>query len=155
MTERRSTRRYAVVLCILTILFTLRVLGQVLAAFFGVAFLPPMDQWYSGLMPYSMLLPVQILLIAVMGAIVRDFAQGAGPFVAPRPRAGSVLTWLSYAYAGSMVLRYVLTMAWYPERRWFGGTIPIWFHLVLAAFLYTVSRYHLAEGGVVPVGDRS
>jgi hypothetical protein len=30
----------------------------------------------------------------------------------------------------------------YPELRWTGHTIPIWFHMVLAAFVYIYSRYH-------------
>ena len=47
--------------------------------------------------------------------------------------------WSSVAcviYAASMVLRYVLTMTYRPEMRWFGGTLPIPFHFVLAGFLY-------------------
>ncbi|MGH7166571.1 MAG: hypothetical protein ACREIS_13725, partial [Nitrospiraceae bacterium] len=52
------------------------------------------------------------------------------------------LVWFSYAYAGSMMLRYVITMGLYPERRWFRGTIPIVFHLVLAAYLFVLGHYH-------------
>jgi hypothetical protein len=40
----------------------------------------------------------------------------------------------SAIYAGAMVLRYVLTMALHPDQRWLGGTIPIFFHFVLAGF---------------------
>jgi hypothetical protein len=39
-------------------------------------------------------------------------------------------------YAARMVLRYVLTLTYRPEMRWFGGTLPIPFHFVLAGFLY-------------------
>jgi hypothetical protein len=41
-----------------------------------------------------------------------------------------------------MAGRYVLTMTMFPERRWFGGAIPIVFHWVLAAYVYLLSRYH-------------
>jgi hypothetical protein len=126
----------------LTGLFTARVSGQALVAFLGVGFLPPMEQWYSGLMPYSILLPTQLAMIVVMAVIVRDVARGTGTFSVPRRRAGPPLVWLSYLYALSMAVRYVVTMTLYPERRWFGHTIPIWFHLVLAAFVYTLGRYH-------------
>ena len=59
-----------------------------------------------------------------------------------RPRVGRALRWFSAVYFAAMVLRYVLTMAWYPERRWLGmGTIPIVFHWVLAVYLYALGRY--------------
>ena len=32
--------------------FAARVFGQLLVAAFGVGFLPPVDAWYSGLIPY-------------------------------------------------------------------------------------------------------
>lgn len=137
-----TTTRYATTLGTLTGLFSLRVAGQVLVAFFDARFLPPMEQWYSGLMPYPILLPTQLAMMVVMVIIVRDIARGSGVFSVPRRRAGPLLIWLSYLYALSMVVRYAVTMTLYPERRWFGHTIPIWFHLVLAAFVYTLGRYH-------------
>jgi hypothetical protein len=43
-----------------------------------------------------------------------------------------------------MLARYVLTMAWYPERRWLGaGTIPTAFHVVLALYVLTLARFYL------------
>ena len=52
------------------------------------------------------------------------------------------MLWLSYAYFAVMVLRYIVTMVVYPERRWLSGTIPILFHCVLAAYLFTLGRYY-------------
>ncbi len=47
-----------------------------------------------------------------------------------------------------MVIRYVNTMALFPERRWLGsGTIPIVFHWVLAAYLFAWSRFHNPSNG--------
>jgi len=137
-----TSTRYALILGTLTGLFTVRVAGQALVAFLGVGFPPPMEQWYSGLMPYPVLLPTQLAMIVVMVVIVRDVARRKGAFSVARRRAGPPLVWLSYLYAVSMVVRYLVTMTLYPERRWFGHTIPIWFHLVLAAFVYTLGRYH-------------
>jgi cytochrome oxidase assembly protein ShyY1 len=34
----------------------------------------------------------------------------------------------------------------HPELRYFTGTIPIWFHFVLAAFLYTLGRWQVRRG---------
>jgi len=135
--------RYALALGLFALLFIGRVTGQILVAFFEVTWLPPMERWYSGLLPYPILLPVQLGLIALMLKIVYDFAQARGYFVTPAPRAARYIKWFSYLYFFAMVARYVATMWLRPELRWFTGTIPIWFHMVLAAFLYTYSHYHL------------
>lgn len=136
---------YPLLLGLFTLLFLGRVAGQVLVAFFEVMWLPPMERWYSGLVPYSLLLPIQIVMLVFMFWIVLNVARGRGYFVAPHLRAARYLKWFSYIYFLSMILRYVLTMWWHPELRWFTGTIPIWFHMVLAAFLYTYSHYHLRD----------
>ena len=92
MNERSATpsipRHYFWLLTTLLFLFCLRVLGQVLVAFFGVTFLPPMEAWFSGLLPYPELLTSQILIILLYGKICLDFARGRGYFVTPRPRLG-------------------------------------------------------------------
>lgn len=46
-----------------------------------------------------------------------------------------------------MLLRYVLTMTFHPEMRWLGGTIPIFFHFVLAGFIFVLGRYHSVVNG--------
>jgi len=138
--------RYPLLLGSFTFLFVLRVLGQVLVGIGVAGFLPPFERWYSGLMPYWLLLPTQIALIVLMLKIVRDFATGNGTFVNLRPRTGRVLQALGCVYFLSMVVRYVVTMTVHPELRWFTGTIPIWFHMVLAAFVFTLGRYQAWRG---------
>jgi hypothetical protein len=133
--------RYPLLLGLFTLLFVGRVLGQLLVALFDVGFLPPFERWYSGLLPYPALLPVQFVMIAIMVKIVRDFARGGGYFVTLAPRTGIVLQVLGALYFLSMAIRYVVTMWLHPELRWFTGTIPIWFHFVLAAFVFTLGRY--------------
>ncbi len=139
-------RIYAVNLGVLAFAFFLRVLGQVLVAFFQVDFLPPMAEWYSGLLPYPVLLPIQLLILVVQAKVSLDIWRDSGFFAIRRPRAGKVLCWFSYVYFAGMVLRYVLTMSIYPERRWFTGTIPIFFHWVLAAYLFVLGRFYVWAG---------
>lgn len=141
-------RRYALLLAILAALFVARVLSQFLVAVSDVPWLPPFESWYSGLIPYPVLLPLQIALILLIAKVLMDFGQGDGFFVTLRPRTGLFLMRLSYLYALIMLGRYIVTMIVYPERRWFGGTIPIWFHLVLAAFLYLLGRYQLMRSTI-------
>jgi hypothetical protein len=101
-----------------------------------------MAEWYSGLMPYSILLPIQIGILAVQVKISSDISCGRGYFAAFRPRTGRLLCGFSYVYFATMLLRYVLTMWLYPDHRWFHGTIPIFFHWVLAAYLLALSQYY-------------
>lgn len=133
---------YALVMSLLVFLFFLRVLGQVLVAFFDVAFLPPMEAWYSGVIPYPVLLPVQGVILILLIKVCTDFSRGSGFFVIPRRAMGAFLRWFSYLYFTAMFLRYSISMALHPERRWLGGTIPIVFHWVLAAFLFVLGHFH-------------
>jgi hypothetical protein len=135
--------RYPLVLGACTLLFVLRVLGQMLVAVRDVGFLPPFEQWYSGLLPYPLLLPVQIAMIALMLKIVGDFVRGEGFFVSLAPFTGRVLRVLGCIYFLAMVVRYAVTMSLYPELRWFTGTIPIWFHMVLATFIFALGDYQV------------
>ncbi len=136
-------KRYGIGLTIFLMLFVMRVLGQVLVVFFGVGFLPAMEHWYSGLLPYPILLPIQVVMIIVMVKLIRDVSRGSGFFSISKRGIGFFLKWFSYVYFLSMAARYVYTMTRHPELRWFGHTIPIWFHMVLAAFLYTYSHYQI------------
>jgi len=129
------------ILAFLTTLFFLRVLGQALVAFFSVSWLPAMQQWFSGLIPYPVLLTIQIVMLVCMVKIAMDIWLGTGHFATLRQSYAQFLIAFSVIYAGAMTLRYVLTMIYRPEMRWLGGTIPIFFHFVLAAFLFTWGRY--------------
>ena len=56
---------------------------------------------------------------------------------------GTFLACFSAIYFASMVARYAITMTIHPERRWLHDTIPlIWFHMVLASYLFILSRYN-------------
>ena len=131
---------YAPALWVLLALFVGRVLGQVIVALARPRWLPEMKQWYSGLLPYPVLLPIQIVYIVVMTWIALDFTRGEGTFVTPRPALGEALAWVSYVYAAGMVLRFVLWLRTAPEKR--RAWIPIIFHLVLAAFLWVFASWH-------------
>jgi hypothetical protein len=129
-------------LAILTLLFALRILGQALVVFFSVGWLPATEHWFSGLIRYPILLGIQLVMLAVMIKIASDIGRGRGFFAKPRPGRSRLLVACGIFYAVSMVLRYALTMTYRPEMRWFGGIIPIFFHFVLAAFVYTWGKFH-------------
>jgi hypothetical protein len=134
--------RYALALWALLALFVLRVAGQLLIAVGFGDFLPPWEGWFSGLVPYAQLLGSQLVIIVLFAKICMDFTRGRGFFVAPRAWLGVGLLAFGSVYLGVMVIRYVIRMALYPPERWAGGSIPIFFHWVLASFVLVVGIYH-------------
>lgn len=138
-----SARQTAFLLWLLLALFLCRVVGQLVVVLYAPSFLPPMEEWYSGLMPYRYLLPSQILIIALFTKIASDLSRGRGFWTQPKPTLGLWFRSVGIVYFLSMIVRYVLRMSWYPEQRWFGGTIPIVFHWVLATYIIVLGSYHL------------
>ncbi len=130
-------------LLLFSVLFLLRVAGQLLVVLRAPAWLPPMHQWH--LMPYRLLLPIQIVFLALMALIEVSLFRGWGPLGKPEPAFGRFLIGFSFVYAGVMAVRYAVRMYRRPSERWFGGAIPIVFHFVLAAFLFTWGKYHVSS----------
>lgn len=138
----KNPTAYSFYLWLFTVLLFARVVGQLVVVLSAPRWLPPMEQWQSGLLPYPVLLVGQALVLTLMVWISVDFARGAGFWVEPRPRLGrAALVW-SYLYFAAMVARYVIRMVRRPDQRWLGGTIPIIFHSVVAAFQWTFGIYH-------------
>lgn len=104
-------------LWILLTLFILRVLGQLIVVLFAPPWLPPMEAWYSGLMAYPLLLPSQIAIIALMIWMIRR---------GPPARRWPVVAFATI-YALAMIVRYTILRT---------HEIPVFFHLVLATFLF-------------------
>jgi hypothetical protein len=130
-------------LCVFSGLFLLRVAGQVLVRLRRPRWLPPTEQW--NLSPYQLLLPAQLAILGLMAWIDTDFARGSGFWTEPRPTLGTAVVWFAFAYAAAMLVRYVVRMSRRPAQRWFGGTIPIVFHWVLAGYLFVFGSFHASH----------
>ena len=138
-----ETDELAPVLWLLTALFTVRVASQVLVALRTPTWLPPMEEW--NLVPYRVLLPVQLVILGVLTWIDVSFSLATGPPVNRTETLGWALIAFSAVYAGAMVVRYSVRMSRRPEARWFGGTIPMVFHLVLATYVYALGSFHVGS----------
>jgi len=126
---------YVFTMWLLLALFCLRVVGQ-LAVCLGLApALPSFDEWQSGLLPYPCLVLFQVLIIGLYTRMCLDLSFKKGFFSRARRKLTRILRPLALVYFFSMPLRYCVYMAFFPEARWFHGTIPIVFHMVLAGFL--------------------
>lgn len=140
--SKRRLSGYAAALSALLGLFILRVLAQALIAIGYGAFLPPWEEWFSGLVPYPQLLASQMVIVLGCGKVCLDFIRQGGFFVTPRRWLGTLLLSIGSVYFATMVLRYAIRMSLYPPERWTGGAIPIVFHWVLAAFILVLGTYH-------------
>ena len=131
------------VLWVLTVLLIGRVAGQLVVARWAPSWLPPMEQWQSGLLPYPVLVLGQAVVLTLMIWISADFTRGSGFWARPHPVLGAAALWWSYLYFGAMVVRYVIRMTRHPDQRWLGGTIPIIFHSLVALFQWLFGMYHV------------
>lgn len=128
-------------LAVLGVLFVGRVVGQLLVVTRGPSWLPPMTEWYSGALPYRPLLATQVAVVVILAATSAALLLELPVATIKRPDLGVALLWLGWLYLLSMVVRYVVRMARHPEARWFGRTIPIAFHVVLASCVLVLGSY--------------
>src|SRR5580700_5039738 len=130
--------RTVLVLWLLSAVFCLRVFGQIVVERWQVSFLPPSEEWFSGLLPYPELLACQFLILGLMAKINLDFTRRSGWSYRPHRFAGASLAAFGTIYLVVMMIRYAIRMSLYPHERWTGGSIPIFFHWGLAAYLLVV-----------------
>lgn len=141
----KADRKHFLILSFLLFLFCLRVAGQLLVALYQVPFLPPMQEWQSGLLPYSVLLTCQLLIICLFAKVCRDFFVQDGFFYrAKRVLAGPLMIF-GKAYIVLNAARFLIWTVAFKHHIWFTGTIPIFFHFILASFLIIVAAHHRKE----------
>ncbi len=137
-----KTKTYSFVLWILFLLFCFRVFAQLLQYLIPNSFLPPFEAWHSGTLSYSALVFFQVVIIAFFLRVCVRISTGV---LQANKVIGKRLLILGGLYAFIMITRYILRMTMFPSERWFGGSIPILFHIILASFLITLGLYHLQE----------
>lgn len=145
MTHRmtRAGREVALLLWSCIALFAVRVVGQFEVLVAAPGWLPEMDAWYSGLLPYYLLLPVQIALLMIMAVVAWNRRVRTGRFALARPQVARVLRMLAACYFLVMALRLGLNVHENGSAFWREGAIPVAFHWVLALFLLVSARRSL------------
>ena len=141
--KHRMTRRScsaAILMWSCVALFGARVIGQVEALLLAPDWLPPMQAWYSGLLPYYLLLPAQIALLMGMGVAAWNRRVRTGRFAAAHPRLARALRVAACLYFLGMALRLALNIDAHGADFWLSGAIPVAFHWVLALFLLVAAR---------------
>jgi hypothetical protein len=135
---KQRVRRLALWLCLG--IFLVRVVGQIEVLLLAPPWLPPFSAWESGLVPYPVLLPVQILIAAWMAVIASDHSRGGGPMWVESPRTRRRLNAFAAVYASVMLVRLAVTAALPPHSLVDRGLIPILAHWDLAGFIALLAR---------------
>jgi len=136
----RRSRSAATLMCICIALFAIGVVGQFEVFTLAPAWLPEMQAWYSGLLPYYLLLPAQIVLLMIMSVVAWNRRVRSGRFSAARPRTAATLRVLALLYFAFMAARLGLNVIGNGVEFWRAGAIPVAFHWVLALFLLVSAR---------------
>jgi hypothetical protein len=134
------SREIAILLWTCLLLFAARVLGQFEAFTLAPEWLPAMDAWYSGLLPYYLLLPAQIALLMIMSVVAWNRRVRTGRFAAANPRIAGALRILAGIYFVVMAVRLAVNLNTHGHNFWREGAIPVAFHWVLALFLMVSGR---------------
>ena len=121
-------------------LFAARVLGQFEVLLLAPAWLPDMDAWYSGLMPYYLLLPAQVALLMLMAVVTWNRRIRTGRFASAHPRVAGALRIFAGLYFVAMAVRLGVNVIDNGADFWRTGAIPVAFHWVLALFLMVSAR---------------
>lgn len=132
---RIRNRRHLALLA-LGVLFAGRVVAQLVQWFADVRFLPDFDSWQSGAVPYGGLVAAQIVILAVIAAVI---ARVSRQVFEPSDRSRAVLGVLGVVYFGFMLFRGAAGLTFGSGHDWWDAPLPTIFHLVLAGFVLTVA----------------
>jgi len=122
--------------------FFLRVAGQAVQTYSPKSFLPPVDSWQGSQIPYPVLLLIQILILGAMVFYERRHFSGS---LGRHQRFGRWLRVFALLYGGLSLLRLGIGLSLPDAPLWFTRLIPSVFHLVLAAYLFVLSDYHVSD----------
>ena len=137
------------------VLFAARVLGQLETLLVEPQWLPGMDAWYSGLLPYPLLLPAQIACLMAMTAVAWNRRVRTGCFARANPRGAGALRIFAGLYFVVMAVRLGVNIIDNGADFWREGAIPVAFHWVLALFILVSGRRSEAMGRVrMPAENR-
>jgi hypothetical protein len=121
-------------------LFGARVIGQLEALLVAPDWLPDMDAWYSGLLPYHLLVPAQIAILMLMSVVAWNRRIRSGAFARANPRAATALRIFAGLYFVVMAVRLGVNCIDHGAEFWRHGAIPVAFHWVLALFVLVAGR---------------
>lgn len=135
----KVSQHYAKWLWLCASLFAFRVVAQLAALIFKPEFLPAFEAWHGGVLPYPLLLTTQFIILIWLVWTAWQFSHNV---IHPRRRLGITVIVLASLYFFVMLLRLLLGLTILSEHRWFTSYLPVFFHLVLASYLFLYGHFH-------------
>ena len=129
----------AVLMADFTALFAGRVMAQAIQFVHPVDVLPPLSAFQGSALPYSVLLPAQLVILGAMLASTLAVATGSH---VRTPAHGRFLAWFGALYLAGSVLRIGIGVLVPDVAPWFRAWISGVFHLVLASFVLVLADCH-------------
>lgn len=133
MRNGNSTR---LILSVLTVLFSLRVIVQIVQSVWNLPIIPSFDSWQSGAISYPHLLMLQLLVLTIMIACVAAVASKR-----MFPKIGVLFCFLGIAYLSAMIFRGMVGFFEFSQNPWFNEPLPTAFHFVIAFYLMILGWY--------------
>jgi hypothetical protein len=130
---------YGGLLWALTLLFLMRVLGQLIQRCLPQPYLPPSDSFQGSGLPYWLLLSAQV---AILTSMVWYSWRAHTRRLVPRRSVGSALAWCGGIYMFGALARIVIGITISAAPAWFSTWIPAVFHVVLAGYVLVLASYH-------------
>ncbi len=141
-TVNRVDRMERWVFMVLLSIFIFRVFAQIIQHFFDSSYLPPFDAWDSGILPYWLLVTIQMFLISILTRITINIAKRR---VVPSPKRGKIYLVAGTAYFIVMLIRLIGGFTFASHSTWFNAWLPTIVHLDLALWLVLLGKYHYQE----------
>jgi hypothetical protein len=136
--DRTGSGVHVALLWSLTLLFTVRVLGQAIQRWSPRSYLPSFSAFQGSGLQYPLLLCAQVVILALMVRVARRVAAGT---LSSSPRQRKFLAGFGGLYMAGSVLRIVIGVTIPAAPHWFKAWIPAFFHLVLAGFVINLVLY--------------
>ena len=138
--QEKPAAGFTVALWVLTFLFCLRVLGQLIQQTVVISRLPGLEQWQGSALPYWLLLAFQLAILGIMTQSTRRYNSGRSVRSLAK---GKWLLSVGAIYFVAMAGRLAIGLANAFVNPWFHKPIPAIFHLVLAFFVLLLGAYHM------------
>lgn len=125
-------------LILLTVLFGLRVLAQLVQILGEVAFLPALELWQGSSLPYPVLLVSQVVIIGIQIVVISRVRRG---LIRPRVWKVNLCYWFGGMYFSVMAVRLLAGLSFLSDNSWFNKSLPAVFHIVLASYILILGHH--------------
>ena len=140
-------RRYSPWLLGLVGLFVARVLAQLIQAVHPVSVLPPFEAWHGAVLPYPLLVAVQVVIILMLAWIAWRVRNDT---ISPRRWKYRMCFGLGGVYFGFMAFRLLAGLTFLADHAWFSKSLPAFFHVGLATFILVLGQYIYIQATKAP-----